>query len=109
MSKSRSLACALASLALTAAVATAGASPAHAASDVGGLDISRYCRVALSPSWYASIPKPSDPYGWVCRTANGASLRVGVTGLHDTCRIQYGSSAVAVLTYYSAYGWRCYR
>ena len=109
MSKSRKLSYAITSIALAAAVTTGGTTPAHAASDVGGLDISRYCRAVLSPSWYASIPNPSDPYGWVCRTASGASFRVGLSGLHDTCRLQYGRSAVAVLTYYSAYGWRCYR
>lgn len=109
MLKSPKLSRVVASIALATVVMTGGTTPAHAASDVGGLDISRYCRAVLSPSWYASIPNPSDPYGWVCRTASGASFKVGLTGLHDTCRIQYGRSAVAVLTYYSAYGWRCYR
>lgn len=109
MPKTRTLSTLAASLVLAAAATVGGTTPAHAASDVGGLDISRYCRTVLSSSWYASIPNPSDPYGWVCRTASGASLKVGLTGLHDTCRIQYGRTAVAVLTYYSAYGWRCYR
>jgi hypothetical protein len=109
MSKRRnSLLVAATSIVLAAGSMTLAA-PAYAASDVGGLDISRFCRAALGSNWYATTTNPSDPSSWRCRTASGASLLVGVSGLHNTCRIQYGNSAVAVLTYYSAYGWRCYR
>jgi hypothetical protein len=29
--------------------------------------------------------------------------------MSTVCRSNYGAGAYAVLTYYSAYGWRCYR
>lgn len=85
------------------------AAPAQAATDVGGLDLSRYCRTALAPNWYASTVNAADPYGWRCRTASGASLGIGYGGFSEACRIQYGRSAYAVLAYRSSYGWRCYR
>lgn len=109
MSKLRNALASTAVAALIVAGSVLAATPAQAASDVGGLDISRYCRAALASNWYATTTNASDPYSWRCRTASGASLIVGNSGLQETCRLQYGRSAVAVLTYRSAYGWRCYR
>jgi hypothetical protein len=109
MSKRRnSLLMAAASI-IFAAGTMAFAAPAHAASDIGGLDITGFCKANLGSAWSATTVNTSDPYGWRC-VKPGSSIAIsGQAGMNDVCYSNYGAGAYAVLTYSSSYGWRCYR
>ena len=109
MSKRRnSLLMAAASIAL-AAGSISFAAPAHAASDIGGLNITAACKAIFGSAWSATTSNPSNPYSWRC-VKPGSSISLGDRASMSTvCRSNYGAGAYAVLTYYSAYGWRCYR
>ena len=109
MSKRRnSFFMAAASIALAAGT-IASAAPAYAASDIGGLNITAFCKANFGSAWSATTNNPSSPYSWYC-VKPGSSIAIGGTpGMNDVCYSNYGAGAYAVLTYYSAYGWRCYR
>ena len=85
------------------------ATPAYAASDIGGLNITAACKAILGSAWSATTNNPSNPWSWYC-VKPGSSVSLGTqASMNDVCLSNYGAGAYAVLTYSSAYGWRCYR
>ncbi len=109
MFKRRKSVLALATSLVLAAGSMALAAPAHAASDIGGLNITGYCKANFGTQWSAITVNASDPYGWRC-VKPGSSIAIsGKAAMNDVCYSNYGAGAYAVLTYSSSYGWRCYR
>ncbi len=112
MSKRRnSLLIAATSIALVAGGLTL-ATPAYAASDIGGLNITAACQNILGSAWYATTSNASNPWSWRCVKPPVANFSVSLGdqgSMNSVCVSNYGAGAYAVLTYSSAYGWRCYR
>lgn len=85
------------------------ASPAQAATELGGVDMQRGCS---SSFWHAEVYYPNQyVHGWRC-THVYSSGYVGVAGINvnAVCSSQYGAGAYSgYLDYYNPYSWRCYR
>jgi len=81
------------------------AQPAHAASDLGGVDIAAYYCQPVYGDITRTVNINNRWDGWRC--ARGASL-YGVN-MSQACVNQDGGGAYAVHTSTSMYSWRCYR
>lgn len=114
--KNRILAGAACGLAIMSGSLLATAPSAHAASDLGGVSVARYC----ADNVYSGNPLVTSRAvtinntwsGWRCATQYGALVQVD---MNKACRQQYPKSwwwqadAWANHTSNSAYSWRCYR
>lgn len=114
--KNRTLAGVLCGLATVAGSLMATVPTAHAATDLGGVSVARYC----ADNFYSGNPYVATKAinnsgkwdGWRCATAYGALYQVD---MNQACRQQYPKSwwrqpdASANHTSSSAYSWRCYR
>ncbi len=82
----------------------AGIAPAHAVTDLGGINISNWCKHWLGDiTQVVNINNQWD--GWRCaRDANLYQIN-----LNNACNWQYGGGAWANHTSSSMYSWRCYR
>lgn len=96
---------ALATVAGASAIA-ATAVPAHAATVIGGINITQQCRVQYGASWSAIVLDAGNPYSWRC---TWSGYQYGVN-LDAGCVNQYGGGAFSILLDpHNAYSWRCAR
>jgi hypothetical protein len=86
------------------ALFVAGAGQAQAATTVGGLDLSAYCK---SLGYANSYTVGSTAYDWRCRTSGGSLASLSTT---DACHAQYGYDTIdRTYDFYSNTSWECWR
>lgn len=91
---------------LGAALTVGGAAPAHAATQLGGVNFNAWC-ATIGSVWYATNISLTTPYGWRC-TNNYTHILLSID-VNRVCSRTYGAGAYAGLVSYSPYGWKCYR
>jgi len=86
---------------------------AHAATDLGGIDVNEYCRIkyggeAILVSWFSY-----DAYSWRCQAWTWSvppSLNLYNVSMTEACEMRYGAGAWASTSDPSnPFSWRCYR
>ncbi|NOK63952.1 MAG: hypothetical protein GFH27_549319n132 [Chloroflexi bacterium AL-W] len=97
------------SLLLVGLIAIANIPAAHAATDLGGLDLYTYCHV--HHKWWAPqmavLILPMDAASWRCRDRTG---HLNSINTNHVCAWQYGYGAWASTSNWDdPYSWRCYR
>jgi hypothetical protein len=87
----------------------ATATPAQAATQLGGVSVQGACNVQYPGT--SAVVVANNVFGWRCRTYwSGGPVDYSNINLSQQCRAQYGNGAYAsYLDYNNAYSWRCYR
>ena len=89
--------------------ATAVATPAHAATDLGGVSVWNACVYQHGTPSYVVLVS-SNVLGWRCQYHGGAvSTYEGVNLTQECKRVHGGSAYAAYLDYNNPYSWRCWR
>ncbi|KAA2252268.1 hypothetical protein F0L68_36670 [Solihabitans fulvus] len=88
--------------------AVAMATPASAATIIGGIDVGQQCSVQTWRPLEARLLDPNNAYSWRCYS-KWTQNYYGVD-MDGACRNQYGAGAFSVvLDPNNAYSWRCAR
>lgn len=106
--KARRLLVAAAIAAAVAGGVLGAATPASAASRLGGIDMGRVCSTQNGSSWWVPYLVAQNAYGWRCW--NDQIRQSRTIDLNWGCRILYGAGAWASTSNSnSPYAWSCYR
>jgi len=95
-------------------ISLAAASPATAATRLGGVDVQLYCDNVLGRLNYAQFTavwsKFNDPYSWRCQPVVLPKLYPSLSvDMNRACVLKYGKGAYAGLAARNVTGWFCQR